>query len=59
MKYSMYDFDDNNEGDYRFQKTVKTNKEFTNDKPSRKDEGKSKDRKRDYSQQRNLKRGEQ
>lgn len=40
--------------DYSFQKTVKTKQ----DKPSRKDDSKSKDRKKDYSKQRSFKRGE-
>jgi hypothetical protein len=46
---------DNFEQEYRFQKTTKTNQ----DKPKRQDEGKSKERKKDYSQQRQFKRGEQ
>lgn len=50
MKYSSQ-FDN----EFSFQKTIKTNK----DKPKRIDESKTKERKKDYSQQRTLKRGEQ
>lgn len=51
MKFRGTDYDQ----EFSFQKTVKTNK----DKPKRIDESKSKERKQDYSKQRNLKRGEQ
>lgn len=43
------------DSEYYFQKTVKTNQ----DKPKRQDDSKSKERKKNYSEQRNLKRGEQ